>query len=173
MFPLDNYILIEAADSEHPGLSKGVIFNPKHVCGWWTQQRKQLPEPADLFREHKRKRVYVWPQTVFENQTVRQPQTCFGLKITPLLNIELTQNIWPLYFNVTDRRTDARLAVAIQRFIGFLMNPRFTYFTYWLRANRAVKVYILSFDRYIHPTDSRPIAYSVSDCNLSRWLFTL
>ena len=48
------------------------------------QQRKQLPEPFDLFREHKRKRVYVRSQTVFENQTVRQPQTCLGLKITPL-----------------------------------------------------------------------------------------
>jgi len=58
-----------------------VIFNPKHVCVWRAQQRKQLPEPFDLFRE--RKRVYVWPQTVFENQTVRQTQTCFGLKITP------------------------------------------------------------------------------------------
>jgi len=60
-----------------------VIFNPKHVCGWRMQQRKQLPEPFDLFREHKRKRVYVWPQTVFENQTVCQPQTCLWLKITP------------------------------------------------------------------------------------------
>jgi len=60
-----------------------VIFNPKHVCGWRTQQRKQLPEPFDLFREHNRKRVYVRPQTVFENQTVRQMQTCLGLKIMP------------------------------------------------------------------------------------------
>jgi len=60
-----------------------VIFNPKHVCVRRTQQRKQLPEPFDLFREHKHKRVYVRPQAVFENQTVRQTQTCLGLKITP------------------------------------------------------------------------------------------